>query len=106
MIRSATGYRQMLSLGANENSLLNFSHKRIESFFGDRISPMPMRIGFGNFWIGREPPTRQKIWLDFDEWDLCCSKKKTCKIGIKTKRKKAGYQRDYLLKVLGFKGEA
>jgi len=27
---------------------------------------------------------------------------KSCKLGIKTKRKKAGYQRDYLLKVLGF----
>jgi len=27
---------------------------------------------------------------------------KTCKLGIKTKRRKAGYQRDYLLKVLGF----
>lgn len=26
----------------------------------------------------------------------------TCKLGIKTKRRKAGYQRDYLLKVLGF----
>jgi predicted transposase YbfD/YdcC len=27
---------------------------------------------------------------------------KSCKLGIKTKRRKAGYQRDYLLKVLGF----
>lgn len=26
----------------------------------------------------------------------------SCKLGIKTKRRKAGYQRDYLLKVLGF----
>lgn len=30
---------------------------------------------------------------------------KSCKLGIKTKRRKAGYQRDYLLKVLGFKGQ-
>jgi predicted transposase YbfD/YdcC len=30
---------------------------------------------------------------------------KSCKLGIKTQRRKTGYQRDYLLKVLGFNGQ-
>jgi hypothetical protein len=45
----------------------------------------------------------RKISLEYIESACCCLKNdKTCKLGIKSKRAKSGYDRNYMFTLLGF----